>query len=121
MVRHTTTQRWKHWKTVSGAARVKDAPFVLATTATPAHTPLELPYLAPQFAAHHGESIRDWADLPKRLESRTGSTWNVAATAGSGPRTPTSVGPTSPRCRPGSPTPTRRRRCTAPRRGARSR
>lgn len=69
MVRHTTTQRWKHWKTVSGAARVKDAPFVLATTATPAHTPLELPYLAPQFAAHHGESIREWADLPKRLEA----------------------------------------------------
>ena len=39
MVRHTTTQRWKHWKAVSGAGRVKDAPFVLAATATPAHTP----------------------------------------------------------------------------------
>src|SRR3954452_7836175 len=24
MVRHTTTQRWKHWKAVSGAGRVKD-------------------------------------------------------------------------------------------------
>jgi superfamily II DNA or RNA helicase len=67
MVRHTTTQRWKHWKAVSGAGRVKDAPFVLACTATPAHTPLELPYLAPEFAVRHGEGVREWADLPKRL------------------------------------------------------
>ncbi len=67
MVRHTTTQRWKHWKSVSGAARVKEAPYVLAATATPAHTPLELPYLAPEFAARHGESIREWSDLPARL------------------------------------------------------
>jgi hypothetical protein len=67
MVRHTTTQRWKHWKAVSGAGRVKDTPFVLACTATPAHTPLELPYLAPEFAVRHGEPIRDWADLPKKL------------------------------------------------------
>jgi hypothetical protein len=67
MVRHATTQRWKHWKAVSGAGRVKDVPFVLACTATPAHTPLELPYLAPEFAVHHGEPLRDWADLPARL------------------------------------------------------
>ncbi|UOY00604.1 helicase [Blastococcus sp. PRF04-17] len=67
MVRHTTTQRWKHWKAVSGAARVTDVPYVLAATATPAHTPLELPYLAPEFAARHGESVREWADLPSRL------------------------------------------------------
>jgi hypothetical protein len=67
MVRHTTTQRWKHWKAVSGAGRVKDAPFVLAATATPAHTPLELPYLAPEFAVRHGEPLRDWGDLPKKL------------------------------------------------------
>ena len=64
MVRHTTTQRWKHWKAVSGAGRVKDAPYVLACTATPAHTPLELPYLAPEFAVRHGEALREWADLP---------------------------------------------------------
>jgi len=70
MVRHTTTQRWKHWKAVSGSARVKDAPFVVAATATPAHTPLELPYLAPQFAAAHGESLRDWSDLPARLAAK---------------------------------------------------
>jgi hypothetical protein len=67
MVRHTTTQRWKQWKAVSGGGRVKDVPYVLATTATPAHTPLELPYLAPEFAVRHGESIREWADLPQRL------------------------------------------------------
>ncbi|MGY1660240.1 helicase [Geodermatophilus sp. SYSU D00705] len=67
MVRHTTTQRWKHWKAVSGAGRVKDAPFVIAATATPAHTPLELPYLAPQFAQRHGEPLRAWSDLPGRL------------------------------------------------------
>ncbi|MGY1754008.1 helicase [Blastococcus sp. SYSU D01042] len=70
MVRHTTTQRWKHWKAVSGAGRVKDAPYVLACTATPAHTPLELPYLAPQFAVQHGEPLKDWADLPARLAAR---------------------------------------------------
>ncbi|CCG05796.1 helicase [Blastococcus saxobsidens] len=68
MVRHTTTRRWKHWKAVSGAARVKGTPYVLAATATPAHTPLELPYLAPEFAARHGESIKEWADLPTALD-----------------------------------------------------
>jgi hypothetical protein len=67
MVRHTTTQRWKHWKSVSGAGRVKDAPFVIAATATPAHTPLELPYLAPELATRHGEPLRSWSDLPGRL------------------------------------------------------
>ncbi len=70
MVRHTTTQRWKHWKAVSGAGRVKDAPYVLACTATPAHTPLELPYLAPEFAVRHGDGLREWADLPARLAAR---------------------------------------------------
>jgi hypothetical protein len=67
MVRHTTTQRWKNWKAVSGAGRVRDAPFVLLATATPAHSPLELPYLAPHFAAVHDEPLRAWSDLPTRL------------------------------------------------------
>ena len=67
MVRHTTTQRWKHWKAVSGAGRVKDAPYVIAATATPAHTPLELPYLAPELAARHAEPLRSWSDLQGRL------------------------------------------------------
>ncbi|WP_409329440.1 helicase [Trujillonella humicola] len=87
MVRHTTTQRWRHWKAVSGAARAKDAPFVVAATATPAHTPLELPYLAPQFAARAGEPLRAWADLPARLaehgfhveRGRYGWTWTEDA------------------------------------------
>ncbi|MGY1622466.1 helicase [Geodermatophilus sp. SYSU D00965] len=87
MVRHTTTQRWKHWKAVSGAGRVKDAPFVIAATATPAHTPLELPYLAPQFAQRHGEPLRAWADLPAKLaehgfhveRGRYGWTWTEDA------------------------------------------
>jgi len=88
MVRHTTTQRWKHWKAVSGAGRVKDAPFVLAATATPAHTPLELPYLAPEFAVRHREPLREWADLPARLAAhgfhvergRYGWAWTEDAT-----------------------------------------
>src|SRR3712207_3883229 len=67
MVRHTTTQRWRHWKAVSGGAPAEDAPFVIAATATPAHTPMELPYLAPQFAQRHGEPLRAWADLPAKL------------------------------------------------------
>ncbi|MGY1744686.1 helicase [Blastococcus sp. SYSU D00695] len=87
MVRHTTTQRWKHWRAVSGAARVKDAPFVVAATATPAHTPLELPYLAPQFAARAGEPLRAWADLAAKLaehgfhveRGRYGWTWTEDA------------------------------------------
>jgi hypothetical protein len=87
MVRHTTTQRWKHWKAVSGGARAKDVPFVVAATATPAHTPLELPYLAPQFAQRHGEPLRAWADLPAKLaehgfhveRGRYGWTWTEDA------------------------------------------
>ncbi|RFU20993.1 DEAD/DEAH box helicase [Geodermatophilus marinus] len=67
MVRHTTTQRWKHWKAVSGGGRATGAPFVVAATATPAHSPLELPYLAPQLARRAGEPLRAWADLPTRL------------------------------------------------------
>ena len=94
MVRHTTTQRWKHWKAVSGAGRVKDAPYVLAATATPAHTPLELPYLAPEFAARHAEPPQGVGRPAQEARRRTGSTWNVAATAGSGPRTPPSGAPT---------------------------
>jgi hypothetical protein len=83
MARHTTTQRWKHWRAVSGGARVTDVPYVVAATATPAHTPLELPYLAPEFARQHGEPLRDWADLGARLAAhgfhvergRYGWTW----------------------------------------------
>ncbi len=87
MVRHTTTQRWKHWKAVSGSGKVRGAPFVLLATATPAHSPLELPYLAPHFATLHGEPLRSWSDLPSRLadhgfhveRGRYGWTWTEDA------------------------------------------
>ncbi len=60
-LRRTTTKRWKHWTKVSGLAKAHDrAPFVIATTATPGHTPLELPYLAPGYAQVHEEPMRDW-------------------------------------------------------------
>ena len=113
MVRHTTTQRWKHWKAVSGAGRVKDAPFVLACDRDPgAHAAgAALPRAGVRRPARRAAArvVRP----ARRSWPRTGSTWNVAATAGSGPRTPTSAAPTWPGCRAGWPTPTRRRRCTA--------
>lgn len=60
-LRRTTTKRWKHWTRISGHALPHDrAPFVIATTATPGHTPLELPYLAPAYAQVLGEPMRDW-------------------------------------------------------------
>jgi hypothetical protein len=60
-LRRTSTKRWKQWVKVSGHARPHDAaPFVIATTATPGHTPLELPYLAPAYAQVHDEPVRDW-------------------------------------------------------------
>lgn len=60
-LRRTTTKRWKHWTKVSGMARKHEvAPFVIATTATPGHTPLELPYLAPGYAQAHDEPINAW-------------------------------------------------------------
>ena len=121
MVRHTTTQRWKHWKAVSGAGRVKDAPYVLAATATPAHTPLELP-VPGAGVRRPARGVASGSGPTCRSRSpRTGSTWNVAATAGSGPRTPTSAARTSPGCRAGWPTPTRRPRCTGRPRGGRCR
>jgi hypothetical protein len=61
-LRRTTTKRWKAWAKVSGHARPHDqAPFVIATTATPGHTPLELPYLAPAYAQALGEPMRQWS------------------------------------------------------------
>src|SRR6478736_4048311 len=60
-LRRTTTKRWKHWTRISGHARPHDkAPFVIATTATPGHTPLELPYLAPAYAQVLGEPMQEW-------------------------------------------------------------
>ena len=60
-LRRTTTKRWKQWARLSGHGRAHDeAPFVIATTATPGHTPLELPYLAPAYAQTLGEPVREW-------------------------------------------------------------
>ncbi|UUZ59153.1 hypothetical protein [Nocardioides sp. B-3] len=60
-LRRTTTKRWKLWVKTSGMTKAHDkAPFVIATTATPGHTPLELPYLAPAFAQVLEEPISDW-------------------------------------------------------------
>lgn len=60
-LRRTTTKRWKLWARISGHGRPHDtAPFVIATTATPGHTPLELPYLAPAYAQVLGEPMKEW-------------------------------------------------------------
>src|SRR5699024_7513172 len=69
-LRRTTTKRWKLWAKLSGHSRSHDvAPFVITTTATPGHTPLELPYLAPAYAQHHGEPIKEWTSATKPGES----------------------------------------------------
>ncbi|GAA4671922.1 helicase [Nocardioides nanhaiensis] len=60
-LRRTTTKRWRLWARISGHGKPHDqAPFVIATTATPGHTPLELPYLAPAYAQAHEEPMREW-------------------------------------------------------------
>jgi hypothetical protein len=60
-LRRTETKRWKLWTAVSGHRQPHDkAPFVILTTATPGHTPLELPYLAPAYAQVLGEPMREW-------------------------------------------------------------
>ncbi len=60
-LRRTTTKRWKLWAKISGHGKPHDkAPFVIAVTATPGHTPLELPYLAPAYAQVLGEPMKEW-------------------------------------------------------------
>lgn len=67
-LRHTTTLRWRRWSRLSGHRRThKTAPFVIAVTATPAHSPLELSYLAPLFAQIFDEPVSAWTDLPTVL------------------------------------------------------
>ncbi|MGY5766574.1 helicase [Brachybacterium sp. DNPG3] len=95
-LRRTTTKRWTRWARLSGHARAHEkAPFVIATTATPGHTPLELPYLAPAYAQAHDEPISRWATakdpattFARALEEhgigiergRYGATWTSDAT-----------------------------------------
>ncbi len=60
-VRNTTTKRWQHWVKVSGLTKPHaKAPFVIAATATPGHTPLELPYLIPAYAQELEQTVGDW-------------------------------------------------------------
>ncbi|MCW1804342.1 helicase [Brachybacterium squillarum] len=95
-LRRTTTKRWKLWAKISGHGAVHEkAPFVIVTTATPGHTPLELPYLAPAYAQVHGEPMKEWTsvkqpavDFADALErhgialekGRYGATWTADAT-----------------------------------------
>ena len=95
-LRRTTTKRWKLWARLSGHGKAPEkAPFVIATTATPGHTPLELPYLAPAYAQVHDEKIAEWASakdpaatFATALErhgialekGRYGATWTTEAT-----------------------------------------
>ena len=68
-LRRTTTKRWKLWARISGHGKPHDrAPFVIATTATPGHTPLELPYLAPAYAQVLGEPMKEWTSATKAAE-----------------------------------------------------
>jgi hypothetical protein len=63
-LRRTSTKRWKLWARISGHGKTHaNAPFVIATTATPGHTPLELPYLAPAYAQVHEEPMSAWASI----------------------------------------------------------
>lgn len=59
-LRHTTTKRWKAWTVLSGMSRAKNHPYLLLATATPGHSPLELPYLAPAFAHATSEPLKQW-------------------------------------------------------------
>ncbi|OFT50710.1 helicase [Brachybacterium sp. HMSC06H03] len=71
-LRRTTTKRWKLWSRISGHTRSHDAaPFVIATTATPGHTPLELPYLAPAYAQSHGEPMTAWGSAKEPANTFT--------------------------------------------------
>ncbi|MEE1649948.1 helicase [Brachybacterium sp. J144] len=95
-LRRTSTKRWKLWAGISGHGRPHEqAPFVIATTATPGHTPLELPYLAPAYAQAHDEPMTAWTsakdpagDFATALErhgialekGRYGPTWTSDAT-----------------------------------------
>ncbi|MFC7465544.1 helicase [Brachybacterium sp. GCM10030252] len=73
-LRRTTTKRWKLWARISGHGKSHNkAPFVIATTATPGHTPLELPYLAPAYAQAHGETMKEWTSA-----SQPGATFAAA-------------------------------------------
>lgn len=71
MVRHQTTKRWKRFLALSGFARKTRRPYVIAATATPAHSPLEMPWLAGAFADRHGTTAAVWVeDLGAAMAAR---------------------------------------------------
>ena len=59
-VKSTETKRWKRWALLAGYNRAAEGPFVVCASATPGHSPLELPYLSPMFAHSHGEEKKAW-------------------------------------------------------------
>ena len=64
--RATDTRRSKSLaKLVRNDASVKVAPFAIWMTATPAHDPTELTYLAPLLAQELGEKAEEWAPTTK--------------------------------------------------------
>lgn len=59
--RAVDTRRSKSLREVTRAKlSVRNAPFTLTMTATPAHNPTELTYLAPLLAQHHNEPPGEW-------------------------------------------------------------
>jgi hypothetical protein len=60
MIRHRTTARWKEWVKLAGLGRATRVPYVIAASATPGQTPLELPYLAPVLAHALDEPKSQW-------------------------------------------------------------
>lgn len=62
MIRHRTTARWKEWVKIAGLGRVTRVPYVIAASATPGQTPLELPYLAPLLAHALDEPKSAWLE-----------------------------------------------------------
>ena len=98
-------------------SRTTEAPFVIATTATPGHTPLELPYLAPAYAQVLGEPMPDWtsrdpgrlARSPAALERHGVGVEHGTPRRRPGPPTRRDAQQTSSSCAAGSPTSGRRR------------
>lgn len=68
LYRHMDTKRVTAMRKLARYADAHDkAPFVIAATATPAHQPGELSYLAPIFAQIHGETVKDWIEVGERM------------------------------------------------------
>lgn len=70
LFRHDS-QRTGHMRRVTGMCQAHDrAPFVIAITATPGHSPAEWGYLSSLFAQVHGDRPQVWADFGQALADR---------------------------------------------------